>query len=259
MTVNMDWRDAMAVRCIERVFFEEERAVGWPCCMEPEQLAAMQRPFQHGDRAGKKSMEALWDALSAAIEAGKLEAATSVVRVQKFDAERTQKNRQWAQERGAMGLATAWRYEEQEIKLVAPQAFATWLAVQGMEPSQHIAAWFKVQSVAGAQAAPAIEAQGVTDWSSLVRYRLQFASWAAQKRPAWLLEHVEILAAQLHEEHQAGRGRGALGRLAGELGSVRSTVGELLKKHGFNQATGEKQQALSTPWSGIGGRGGKAA
>lgn len=118
-------------------------------------------------------------------------------------------------------------------------------------------------AVAGAQAAPAaaavIEVQDVTDWPSLVLYRLQFASVAAQKRPVWLPGHVAILAARLHEEHQAGRGRGALGRLAGELGSVRSTVGELLKKHDFNQATGEKLQAPATPWSGMGGRGGKAA
>lgn len=114
-------------------------------------------------------------------------------------------------------------------------------------------------AVAGTQAAPAVEAQDVTDWPSLVRYRGQFASLAAQKRPVWLPGHVEILAARLHEDHQAGRGRGALGRLAGELGAVRSTVGELLKNHGFSQATGEKLQTPATPWSGMGGRGGKAA
>lgn len=116
-----------------------------------------------------------------------------------------------------------------------------------------------VQSDVVADTAPAIEVQDVIDWPSLVRYRLQFASVAAQKRPVWLPGHVEILAARLHEEHQAGQGRGALGRLAGELRAVRSTVGELLKKHDFNQATGEKQQAPATPWSGLGGRGGKAA
>ncbi|MDH0362529.1 hypothetical protein N5J23_08135 [Comamonas aquatica] len=113
-------------------------------------------------------------------------------------------------------------------------------------------------TVAETTPAPAIETQDVTDWPSLVRYRLQFASLAAQKRQGWLPGHVEILAARLHEDHQA-RGRGALDRLAGELGLTRSTVGELLKKRGFNQATGEKQQAPATPWSGAGGRGGKAA
>ena len=81
------------------------------------------------------------------------------------------------------------------------------------------------QSDAVADTAAAIEVQDVTDWHSLVRYRLQFASLAAQKRPVWLPGHVEILAARLQEEHQAGRGRGALGRLAGELRAVRSTVG----------------------------------
>lgn len=110
-----------------------------------------------------------------------------------------------------------------------------------------------------ATAAPVMDMQDVIDWPSLVRYRKQFADWPVQKRPDWLDSQVAILAARLHEEYEAGRGRGALGRLAGELGVARSTVGELLKKRGFNQATGEKQQAPATPWSGAGGRGGKAA
>ena len=62
-----------------------------------------------------------------------------------------------------------------------------------------------VQSDVVADTAPAIEVQDVIDWPSLVRYRLQFASVAAQKRPVWLPGHVEILAARLHEEHQAGQ------------------------------------------------------
>lgn len=118
-------------------------------------------------------------------------------------------------------------------------------------------------ALAGTQAAPAasavIEAQGVSDWPSLVRYRSQFASLAAQKRPLWLPEHVALLAGRLNEEHQAGRGRGALGRLASELGAVRSTLGERLIKHGFSSATGEKKKTPATPWSAMGGRGEKAA
>lgn len=113
--------------------------------------------------------------------------------------------------------------------------------------------------VAVAAPALAIEAQYVTDWPSLVQYRSQFASLAAQKRPVWQPEHVALLAGRLHEEHQAGRGRGALARLASELGAVRSTLGERLIKHGYSSATGEKQQAPVTPWSGMGGRGVKAA
>lgn len=114
-----------------------------------------------------------------------------------------------------------------------------------------------------ATVAPVIEVQDVTDWPSLVRYRQQFVHFTGakevQKRAVWVDEHVAQLAARLNEEYLAGRWRGALGRLAGELGIARSTAGELLKKRGFNQATGEKQQAPATPWSGAGGRGGKAA
>lgn len=117
----------------------------------------------------------------------------------------------------------------------------------------------QVKAVADTTPALVIEAQCVTDWPSLVQYRSQFASLAAQKRPVWQPEHVALLAWRLHEEHQAGRGRGALARLASELGAVRSTLGERLIKHGYSSATGEKQQAPVTPWSGMGGRGVKAA
>lgn len=244
--MNMDWRDAMAVRCIARAFIDDEKAAGWPCVLEPEQLAVMQRPFQSNDRAGEASADALCDALAVAIDAGELEATTSVVRVQEVDSERTQQNRQWAQERGAVGYAKAYREVDQEIHLVTPRAFATWLAAQGMEPSRHIAAWLKVR---GMQTVPAIEAQDVTDWLSLVRYRQQFAGVAAQRRPAWPSAHVALLAGQLQQAHAAGQQRGALGRLAKELQSTtRQSLSGLLQKHSYNTTTGQQAQTAANPF-----------
>lgn len=86
-----------------------------------------------------------------------------------------------------------------------------------------------------------IEAQDVSDWPSLVRYRLQFADVSAQKRPAWMAEHVALLAARLHEEHRSGRAKGAPERLAKELGYKRGErVRQLLEGAGYNSTTGTK-------------------
>lgn len=96
--------------------------------------------------------------------------------------------------------------------------------------------------VADGVAAPAaaITAEDVTDWRTLVLYRMQFAHLEAQKRSAWLPEHVAILAGQLHEEHQTGKGKGALGRLAKDVGTSRQALRELLVRHKYDTATGLK-------------------
>lgn len=107
---------------------------------------------------------------------------------------------------------------------------------------------------ASAIATPVIEAQDVSYWPTLVRYRLQFASVAEQQRPVWLSEHVSVLAGQLHGEHQAGRGRGALKRLSEELGATRQALAQLLKKHRYSTTTGEKEQPVATPFDGMGAR-----
>lgn len=88
--------------------------------------------------------------------------------------------------------------------------------------------------------APAIvEAQDVADWPSLVRYRKQFADGPVQNRPNWLDTHVAILAAHLHEEYAAGRGRGALGRLAKSLGYKRGErISQLLINQDYSTTTG---------------------
>lgn len=104
-----------------------------------------------------------------------------------------------------------------------------------------------------APAVPAIKAWDVTDWPSLVKYRLQFAHLIEQKRyqelPGWLPEHVVLLAGQLQQECAAGRKRGALGRLAKELSYVRGQrVSELLKDAGYDVNTGEKPKPKAKYW-----------
>lgn len=263
--MDMKWRDAMAEWCIARVFSDDEKNASWPDGLEPEQLAVMQRPFLRNDREGKKRMEALRDRLVTTIEAGELEVDRATVIVREVDDERTRQNRQWARARQAASHATAWREVERLVYLVPPQAFAAWLVVHGMEPSQHIDAWLRARgAVKGGQevdvpAAPAIAVQDVTDWPSLVRYRLQFADVAAQKRPAWLSAHVSLLAGALREECKKGYGRGALGRLATALGATRQALAGVLKKHQYNTTTGEAPQATATPFANLGARGTRAA
>lgn len=121
----------------------------------------------------------------------------------------------------------------------------------------------QLDAAADAPAAPAIGALDVTDWPSLVRYRQQFAQLIEQERyqelPGWLPEHVALLAGQLQQECAAGRKRGALGRLAKELGYVRGQrVSELLKKHGYSAVTGETVQASANPFDGLQARNIKA-
>lgn len=107
------------------------------------------------------------------------------------------------------------------------------------------------EAAAGAPATPALQAAEVVDWPSLVRYRCQFVDVLAQQRALWSLAHVAILAAQLNEEYVAGRGRGALVRLAESLGVKRQALSGLLKKHKYNPATGEKQQERATVFGGL--------
>lgn len=105
----------------------------------------------------------------------------------------------------------------------------------------------------------AFEAEDVGDWSSLVRYRLQFVDVAAQARPKWLPSHVGVLAERVRSECESGRGSGALGRLRKEFDISRQALGGLLKKHGYDASTGKKIQAAATPFTGIGSGGKKAA
>ena len=123
--------------------------------------------------------------------------------------------------------------------------------------------WGKAVAVVASIAAPAvpITANDVNDWPSLVRYRLGTALQVGaeiQKRPAWSSEHVAILAARLQQECREGRGKGALGRLAKELGTSRQALigsqkpdgkpGPLVR-HGYSVTTGLK---LATPFDGLG-------
>lgn len=105
-----------------------------------------------------------------------------------------------------------------------------------------------IEAVTSTAPMPALKAPEAIDWPSLVRYRLQFVETAVQARPAWLSSHVGVLATRLCRECESGQGRGALGRLAEEIGISRQAAAELLKKHRYEAATGYKISDAE-PWT----------
>lgn len=105
--------------------------------------------------------------------------------------------------------------------------------------------------------APAIGPQDVTDWPSLVRYRRQFLDLPEkQQRPDWLEGHIEIVAAKVQAECAAGRGKGAVKRLANELGIKRQTLSGRMESFNYAPTTGQR---LATVWTGTGQRDEKSA
>lgn len=162
------------------------------------------------------------------------------------------------------GVAYAYtrpaRYEEQTFYSVAAADFASWLTTQGMQASEHIAAWFKVCGVsmhaASATEAESLAAQDVRDLPSLVLYRQQFAQQPEQERPQWHTEHVALLATWLRNERAQGRKRGPLTDLAKHLAVSRQTLGELLARHGY-QSDGEPQNTVFDVRSAVNGWGGR--
>lgn len=254
MAVDMKWRDALAVTCIAQQFTREAWQAGWPQSMGPEQLAAMQRPHEYGDKQGRNNRLALRSALEAACKDQSLpcEAETrSVVAVPAV-------NRSWVELRWEGDVQRhdirPAQYRDRTFYRVTASAFAAWLVAQDMESSQHIAAWFKVSGVAATgqepstQAAPALQPADVVDWPSLVRYRQRFVGLAHQKRPAWLNSHVGLLAGQLQAECEAGNSRGALARLGTELGGTRQALADLLKRHGYDAQSGKQAQTAASPF-----------
>lgn len=264
MAVDMKWRDAMSDRCIRQYFSDDEQAKGWPQRMDAEQFAALQRPYAHGDAAGRKAQDVLCDALLDACEAGTLASEVEVLSVPVPVAGRDDDLFRPIALMGGQGsgyspYAQAQLVQMQECAfcMVAAVDFAHWLRAQDIQPSTHVAAWFKA---CGVVLGSATDAQQVQDLASLVLYRKQFAKLPEQERPAWNAEHVALLAAWLRQEGEQGHARGALTRL-GKLAEVsRQTLTELLQRHGFKsngEGDGVLQKAVVDLRSAVNGWGGR--
>lgn len=253
--LDINWRDAMAVRAIAGSFTREEREAGWPVAMQPEQLAAMQRPFLSGDVQGKRLTQALRDALQAACQGQAIACESEVRRVMVRPAvdhvpPRTSmfgRVENWPEAYTRDGCAYAYttpaEYRDLTFYRVTAAAFAAWLSAHGMEPSPHIAAWFKTQGVgaASATAAPGValaaEDAGKTIEDVVKRRRRPKSDAKSTPGLPWLEWEVEACAEWLRQ------GNGGLTHLAGMLGISHQALGPKLKGGGFDS----KGQKLPAP------------
>ncbi len=124
---DMAW--LKAARKVGRNYTEHEIERGWPVAMEPHRLACLQ--FQPGhDQSDFNAV------LVADCKSGKLKCTTFT------------RHDYAPLPGGGRELIETWT-----DYAIAGQDFCAWLAGQGMEPSPHLAAWFKAQNVGGAGAA----------------------------------------------------------------------------------------------------------
>lgn len=248
MAVNLKWRAALAWPCIRSQFPYAQTLAGWPAELDDAQLAAMQWPYGVDDENGQHFTHEMQIAVATACIEGSLpcreEARPVVVSVGvPADSPSVQ---QCAKDNGGE-LPEALRQQIEETGWAVPPVhkarwfylvkaadFSAWLFAQGVEPSAHIAAWFEAHGVHHGQAQP-VAPEAVKGWPALVLYRCQIARMPAHQRPAWLPEHVALVAAHIQTEEAVGRGRGAVGRAAAELGLSRQALAALLAQYAAQQ------------------------
>lgn len=281
MNFDVSWRFALAIPAFYETARPSARRQGWPAVLVPWQLAILQMPFRSGDEHGEEAADVLFEAIWDAAEGGSLEVSERVVEVREVvdpeatararDAARA-KSQAWLAAEIARGGIIAGAYagldeidagagvppvfvEEKNTRhYIGPAAFAAWLAAQDMEPSKHIAAWFKAcgkAQIASAGVAASLSAEDVQDLPTLVRYRLQFVGKADQQHAPWTGLHVAILAEGLRSECAAGGARGAKKRLGEKLGLSGERVRQLMVAHDYNTGTGEKIKAAAKPFDAI--------
>ncbi len=239
--VDLRWHDAYSAS--RGAFTAQEKAGGWPDRMTPVQLAALQRPYVYGDKAGRRACWALRDAIEAASEAGSLahEALTEVKQTPLVDRSPIPfpGSSRWPAAYVVEGRPVAYTSGGEEYTVthrhVSPQAFAAWLHAQGQEPSGHIAAWFEVRGVAWPPVAQAL----LEVPSGLESLRASRAT--RRKNAPWTPEQVEALRALFQERGGWKRSADGAGwsrdaavqqQLATDLGLTRQALDGHLGRHG---------------------------
>ncbi len=147
--VNLAWRDALAAVRLP-VFTPEEKLAGWPADMTALQLAELQRPCRSGDRAARLASDALKDELSAGCASGAIPHDTKTVMRQqwrhitmvvRFE------SMHWDGIPGKTRSVPKLVTTSEQRNAISAAVFASWLAEQGISPSEHIAAWFKARGI----------------------------------------------------------------------------------------------------------------
>ena len=160
------WADAMAACSAALALNQVQRAQGWPDAVTPAQAAALQRPYNRGDRTGRDHCRALADALLAACGAGEIAHEAVTRRVQTSPAQDVvpspfrNDTKNWpGHYRNSDGRPLAYtreaQYSKKTVQWITAAAFVAWLKTQGEVPGKHVAAW--VSAIENRHQAPAVE------------------------------------------------------------------------------------------------------
>ena len=251
------WRDALAVRCISRLFPVNKRG-DWPECLTPDQAAALQRPYVAGDTQGRGEMVGLATTIKEACLSGALP-CVEVVKFISPPAPPTQEKHpfasvEWLSELSPQQIASPQlgkKTEEPREYFIKPVDLLAWFNSCELVPTQHLAAWFKAQGVALATAGDAapvalLDSDGMMTPAALVQWRKQADTDPSKKSKPWPKPNVQALAAWLRSECAENGQRGALMRIAKQFGYDRpQSLRALLKRHGFEPVTGKEVPPLS--------------
>lgn len=246
------WRDALAVRCISRLFPADKRG-DWPDCLTPGQAAALQRPYVAGDTQGRRQMDALALVIKEACLSGALPCGEEVKVISPPAPPVQEKNHfasaEWLSEFSPQPIASPQlnkKTKEHREYVIKPVDLLAWFNSCELVPNQHLAAWFKAQGVALATAGDAapvalLDSDGMMTPAALVQWRKQLEADGPKNNNRWPLLHVQSLAAWLRRECAENGESGALMRIAKQFGYPRSNkLRDVLKGKRFNPVTGEE-------------------
>ena len=242
MIVDLRWLDAWSeAGC----FSQAEKDAGWPDAMEPEQLAALQRPGRELEQRRKRAL--LVSAITAACKQGALVHAVGVKQfVQPSKTynpgfSTTAENWPAAYVRDGRPLAytTEARTIETRFFSIAPGDFAAWLHAAHEEPSAPIAVWFEVRGVAwppvlavAPDDATPVSPFPLADFDALAAYRkaqkaANVAAGKSHKTIPWTDgNQLEVLRT---EYERLGQTPSAYTSIANVLGTTRQAVESALK------------------------------
>lgn len=286
MAVDLRWRDAMAIWGARRVFTPVQKQAGWPEAMEPQHLAALQRPWDQGDNKGRSGCLALRDAITEACATGQLECvALSVEPPERQQDDDVFRPIPMVADRWAIDVKPEWSEREflggtlrtqrrvpqqpqrspsaQTARLeyrVGAQAFAAWLTAQQLEPSPHVFAWFAVRGVAWPPASADTKAGEdspfpLSDFPALVAYRKANTKGegGSKKGPSWALgNQIDVGKAELARRMATGVMESeALNAMGRELGIGGAAPRTPLKKALFSDRKRSPPVKLATPLPGV--------
>ena len=193
MIVDLRWLDAWSeAGC----FSQAEKDAGWPDAMEPEQLAALQRPGKELEQRRKRAL--LVSAITAACKQGALVHAVGVKQFfqpsKTYDPGFSTTAENWPAAYVRDGRPLAYTTEARTIETrffrIAPGDFAAWLHAVHEAPSALIALWFEVRGVV-CPPVLAVDADTVADWPGLVALVK-----SRKKGTRWTEVEVAILRAE---------------------------------------------------------------